>query len=164
MRSNQVHTVALGGILAAIAMVIMCLGGLIPVATFICPMLCIIAGHLVLRRCGRRIAWAWYVAVSILSLLLGPDKESAAVYCFLGFYPYVKGALEKRKSLWIGKLILFNAMVGIMYSALIHLFGMEQLVDESKELGVIGLLIMLLLGNVTFFLLDRLLSIIDKKL
>ena len=80
MRRGYAQIIALGGILAAVALVIMCLGGLIPLATFVCPMLCTITGYIVFRFCGRRIAWAWYGVVAFLSVLLAPDKESAAVY------------------------------------------------------------------------------------
>ncbi len=163
MRKNNTHAIALGGVLAAVAIVIMCLGGLIPVATFVCPMLCTITGYIVFRRCGRRIAWAWYGAVSILAILFAPDKEAATVYCFLGYYPYIKNVFAKHKFGWVGKLLLFNGAVGIMYSLLIYLFGMTELLQESEEFGLIGLVIMLLLGNATFFLLDRLLTILDKK-
>ena len=83
--------------MAALAIVIMCLGGLIPFATFVCPMLCCMITKLVLSMCGKRIAWAWYGAVAILSVLMAPDKEAAAVFVFLGYYPIVKPWMDKRK-------------------------------------------------------------------
>ena len=49
---------ALGGVLAALAVVVMSLGGLIPVATFVCPMLCMILLRFVCQLCGNRIGWA----------------------------------------------------------------------------------------------------------
>ena len=54
----------------------------------------------VLKTCGVRIAWAWYGAVAILSLLLAPDKEAAAVFAFLGYYPIVtpNGRSPRRKA------------------------------------------------------------------
>ena len=55
-----------------------------------CPMLCAMLLAVVLRLTGRRIAWAWYAAVAVLSLLLGPDKEAAAVFLFLGYSPIIK--------------------------------------------------------------------------
>lgn len=78
---------ALGGVLAALAVVIMGMGTLIPVATYVCPMLCALLLQVVLKTCGVRVAWAWYGAVAILSLLLAPDKEAAAVFLFLGYTP-----------------------------------------------------------------------------
>ena len=86
MRRGFAHQVALGGILAALAMVVMCLIGLIPVATFICPMLCILICAVVYRNCGKRISWAWYGAVTIMSLFFAPDKEAALLYLSLGYY------------------------------------------------------------------------------
>ena len=83
MKRNSAQKIALGGLMAALAMVIMSLGGLIPFATFVCPMLCCMITKLVLSMCGKRIAWAWYGAVAILSVLMAPDKEAAAVFVFL---------------------------------------------------------------------------------
>ena len=80
-RSRSIaHPVALGGILAALAVVIMTVGGVIPIATYTVPALCTMLLNVVQMTCGKRIAWAWYGAVSILGLLLGPDKEAAAIF------------------------------------------------------------------------------------
>ena len=149
---------ALGGLLAALAVVIMSMGTLIPVATYVCPMLCTLVLQLVLKICGKRIAWAWYGAVSLLSLLMAPDKEAAAIFLALGFYPIVKPGLDRRKGKWLLKGLFFNGMILLTYWLLMHLFGMAQLVSEFKEMGTLLMAVMLLLGNVTFFLLDRLLE------
>lgn len=144
--------------MAALAVVIMSLGGLIPVATFVCPVLCMMILAFVLKMCGKRIAWAWYGAVSILSVLLGPDKEAAAVFVFLGFYPILKPRLDGKKLGLILKLLLFNAAILVMYGILIRLFGMEQIASEYREMGRVMTGVMLILGNITFFLLDKVLS------
>lgn len=157
-RNNGASAIALGGVLAALAVVIMCMGGLIPVATYVCPMLCALLLELVRRTCGRRVAWAWYGAVSILSLLLGPDKEAAAVFVFLGYYPIVKPGLDKMKLGWLWKLVIFNCSVGLMYLLLIHIFGMAQIAEEFRELGMVLAVVTLLLGNLVFFLLDIILD------
>ena len=145
---------ALGGIMAALAVTIMSLGGLIPVATYVCPMLCAILLLVVYLSCGSRIAWAWYGAVAILSLLMGPDKEAAAVFVFLGYYPILKPWLDKRKLSLVWKLLLFNCAVLTMYWLLLNLFGMAQLAAEFSELGLVLGIVLLLMGNLTFFLLD----------
>ena len=155
--------VALGGVLAALAVVIMGMGTLIPVATYVCPMLCALVLEFVRKSCGARIAWAWYGAVAILSLLLAPDKEAAAVFVFLGYYPIVKPKLDRTKGSWIWKLLLFNCVTIIMYWLLMHLFGLEQLVREFAQMGTAMTAVLLLLGNVTFVLLDRLLSMGGKR-
>ena len=45
-----------------------------------------------------------------------------------------------------------------MYWLLIHLFGLDALAEEFAEAGRVMTVVMLILGNVTFFLLDRVLS------
>ena len=155
--------IALGGVMAALAVTIMSLGGLIPVATYVCPMLCAMLQFFVLLFCGKRIAWAWYGAVALLCLLLAPDKEAAAVFAFLGYYPIVKPMLDKRKLPWLWKGLLFNGSILCMYWLLIHLFGLEQVTAEFEGLGIIMILALLILGNVTFFLLDRLMGMRLKR-
>ena len=160
---KKTKDVALGGIMAALAVVIMCMGGLIPIATFVCPMLCMVLLVFVFRSCGRRIAWAWYGAVSILSVLLGPDKEAAAVFLFLGYYPIIKPRLDRLRLKWLWKLLLFNGAILLMYGLLMGVFGMTQLSAEFEELGTVLTAVMLLLGNVIFFMLDHLLDRLPRK-
>lgn len=154
MRKSGAKEIALGGILAALAVVIMSLGGLIPSATFVCPMLCCLILEIVRRLCGNRVAWAWYGAVAILGLLMSPDKEAAAVFVFLGYYPIVRQKLEKCRLRWLWKLLYFNVVILAMYWLLIHLFGMAQLAEDWQELGTVMTVVMLILGNVTFLMLD----------
>ena len=150
--------IALGGVLAALAVVIMSLGTLIPVATYVCPMVSMLILQLVRKRCGSRIAWAWYGTVSILSLLMAPDKEAAAVFLALGYYPILKPKLDRRKGKWLWKLLFFNAVTLLAYWLMMHLLGFDQITAEFAEMGIVLTAVMLLLGNVTFILLDQLLE------
>lgn len=161
--SSKTKTIALGGMLAAAAVVIMCMGGLIPFATYICPMLCIMVQDIVLRLCKKRIAWTWYGVVAILSLLLGPDKEAAGVFLLMGYYPMVKPILEKWRISWLWKLMLFNTAVTVLYACLLHLMGLENTANEFAGFGIAGLIILLILGNVTFLLMDKFLTMASKK-
>lgn len=164
MPSNRSRKIALGGVLAAVAAVIMCLGGLIPIATYVCPMLCALTQFLVMRFCGRRIGWAWFAVVAVLSLLMSPDKEAAMVFVAVGYYPLVKEVLERMRLRFLWKFLCFNSSIFVAYGIMIYLFGMQEVVAENNALGAIGLLVILLMGNVTFFLLDRLLTIMARKL
>ena len=164
MKRHEIRKIALGGLLAAAAVTIMCLGGLIPVATYVCPMLCCLTQFVVLRFCGKRIGWTWFAVVSILSLLLGPDKEAAMVFLAIGYYPLIKPLLDKSKLRLILKLLFFNASVLAAYAVMAWLFGMWDVIAENMEFGLAGLIVILALGNLTFFLLDRLLVIMDRKL
>lgn len=154
---------ALGGMLAALAVVMMSLGTIIPVATYVCPMLCALLLQGVLKTCGSRVAWAWYGAVALLSVLLAPDKEAAGVFVFLGYYPIVKPALDRKKGKWLWKGLLFNGSVCLLYFLLLRLLGLKQLTQEWSDMSVGMLAVLLILGNVTFFLLDRLLGMGRKR-
>ena len=159
MKNSNAKLMATGGVFAALAMVIMCLGGLIPVATFVCPVLCCLIVKLILRLCGKRIAWTWYAAVASLSLLLAPDKEAAGIFLFLGYYPSVKPGLDTMRFGFVLKGLLFNASIGAMYFLFLQLFGMSQVAEEYRGMGIAMTAVMIILGNVTFFMLDRLLNL-----
>lgn len=152
---------ALGGMLAALAVVIMTLGALIPLATYCCPLLAMLLLIFVLERCGRRIAWVWYAAVSILSCMLCPDPEAAAVFVALGYYPIVRRDLNRIpwRPVRLGiKLVLFNGAVLAMYAVLIWLLQLEavarSILEEAPWINVLTLL----LANVTFLITDALLE------
>ena len=155
---TEARRIALGGMLAALACVIMGMGGLIPVATYVCPVLCMIVLSIVLKLCGRRTAWAWYGAVAILSVLLAPDKEAAAIFFALGYYPIVKPALDRMRFGKLLKLALFNTVILLMYWLLINLFGLTQVAQEYHGLGFAMTVFTLLTGNITFFMLDKILG------
>lgn len=157
-RNTQASQMAFGGVMAALAVVIMCLGGMIPFATFVCPMICMLILQMVVACCGQRTGWAWYGAVAILALLLGPDKEAAAVFLFLGYYPMLKPKFEKMKFAWVWKLLFFNIAIGVMYFILLHIVGLDQVVQDYEEMGKILTAVMLVMGNAIFFMLDVILS------
>ena len=163
MKTNS-KQMAMGGVFAALAVVLMNLGGLIPVATYTTPVLCMLLLKFVLLTCGSRIAWAWYGAVMILGLLMSPDKESAAVFAFLGYYPIIKPKLEQMKGKWLWKLLIFNGSMVLLYSILIRLMGVAAVTGESEGLGKTLLFVLLIMGNVTFIALDRMLTLLEIRL
>ena len=160
MRSKA-YPIALGGMLAAAAVVLMSIGTIIPVATYAAPVLCLLLCQTVLKLCGKRIAWAWYGAVAFLSLLMAPDKEAAAVFLVLGYYPILKPKLDALKGKWLWKALYFNGSILALYWVLMNIIGMQQLLSDFEGMGIAMTAVLLILGNVTFFLLDRLL---EKKL
>lgn len=159
-RKNSAGKMALSGTLAALAVVIMTLGGVIPLATYCCPILACVLLLPVLDECGRKIAWVWYAAVAVLSMLLSPDKEAAGVFLFLGYYPICKPGLDKLPKVlrWVCKVLLFNAAVVLLYALLIWAMGLDALAAEFREAGAVLLTVLLLMGNATFLLVDILLE------
>ena len=160
MRSRPI---AIGGVTAALAVVIMCMGGLIPLSTFICPIFCMMVLQILKKYIGVRFAWVWYATVAILSVLLSPDKEAAFVFLFLGYYPVIRDWFKKHPILIAVKFFYFNGSVLVMYWLLIHILGMTKIHQEFQELGLLMTVVTLLLGNLTFFLVDRSLEKIQRK-
>ena len=86
------------------------------------------------------------------------DKEAAAVFTALGYYPIIKPKMDKLPFKWPIKVGYFNIVILLMYYLLLNLFGMAELVEEFAEMGVIMTIVTLALGNFTFLLLDQLLG------
>ena len=158
MRSSR--QMALGGMLTAVSIVIMCMGSIIPVNTYVCPVLCIFLTRPVLEKCGRRIGWCYYLATAILSLMLAPDREAALVYALLGYYPMVRPFFEKLGVLAApAKLALFTLAGVASYGLLLLVMG----VGAAMEEGWLMTLITVLLWDVLFMTLDYMLGAPVKK-
>ena len=154
MRNSSAKQMAFGGVFAALAIAIMNLGSLIPVATYICPVLCMLILSFVTKMCGNRVGWAWYGAVAILSCLMAPDKEAAAVFLFLGFYPIVKPKFDRLPFSMVFKLVFFNVLILAMYWLLLRFIGMEQLAEEFSQMETFLIGITLAIGNLVFIMTD----------
>ena len=151
---------ALGGMLTATAVVIMCLGSIIPVNTYLCPVLCILITRVVLQGCGRKIGWCYYLATAALSLMLAPDREAALVYAFLGYYPMIRPFFERLGVFgWYAKLLLFTLAGAASYGMLLLLMGAGAAMTEGWLVTVVTVL----LWDLLFLLTDRLLGIPLKK-
>ncbi len=89
---------ALGGMFTALGVVLLCLGGVVPLALYACPILASAVLLPVRERCSKRVAWNCYAAIAILGTLLGPDKEASMLFVFLGYYPLIKPKFDTIRS------------------------------------------------------------------
>ncbi len=78
-QKRPAYSIALCGLLAAMAVAVMALGTMIPVGTFCCPALSGLLMIPVLDLCGAGAALCWYGAVGLLSLVLAPDREGRII-------------------------------------------------------------------------------------
>ena len=154
---KKASPIALGGMLTAVALVIMSLGSLIPLNTYICPVLCILITRLVLNGCGKRIGWCYYGAVSVLALLLAPDREAALVYAMLGYYPMLKPWLDGRRFSLVWKLSLFTAMGAAEFALAVYILGIGEAVNGPLAL------VTLVVWDILLILVDRLLGMKFRK-
>jgi len=153
---------ALCGMMTALAIVIMLMGGMIPLATFCCPVLASLALIPLLMEYGKKWTLMAYAAIAALSLILSPDKESALLFAFLGYYPALKPGLDRiaRQPLRIiAKLGIFNLAAGMMMLCIAFILRMDAVIAEYTAMGMIGGAIFLILANITMLLYDLMLII-----
>ena len=158
--NNTAGMVALCGVLAALAMVIMLIGGLIPIGTYVCPMLASIVLIPVLYEYGTIPALCLYAVISFLSLLMAPDKEAAFIMTFLGWYPAIREHLDRIKPLFLSifvKLICFSIPTFTAYYLMIAVFGIGSITEEFNTFSNIFLIILIITGAITFILYDLML-------
>ena len=155
---RQSLMVAFCGMAAGLSIVIMLLGGVIPVATYAVPMLCGLLLLPILMEFGRAAAWATFFATAALALLLDFDKEAAFFYLFIGYYPIVKWRLDRIKKKWLrflAKLLLFTAAITAMYALLALLFPLAEMIQEFRDMGLWMTVLFVLLYDVCMLLFDR---------
>lgn len=152
---------ALCGVMAALAVVFLQMGGMVPLATFCCPLLAMLCSLPVLEEYGRRAALLLYAAVSLLALLVAPDKEVALLYAFLGWYPALRPTIDRaigdKLAHLLVKSALFAAAVSAMYALAIFLLGMEDLAREYTEAGRWVAALTAVLGFAVWLLFDKVL-------
>ena len=146
----------------SLALLFLSAGSILPAATFCCPILAMLCLLPVVEEYGLRTALLFYAAVTLLALLLVPDKEVSLLFTFLGWYPALRPGLERRipkkpLTLFV-KLALFAAAVGIMYAVAIPLLGMHDLAAEYTAAGQIMVAGMVLMGGVIWLLFDKVLA------
>lgn len=162
MRQSNARAVALGGMLTAAAVVIMSLGSIIPINTYVCPVACILMSRPVLTICGRKIGWCYYLAVAILSLLLAPDREAALVYVFLGYYPMIRhhfGKIRVKGLRIAAKLSFFTLSGAAVYALLIWVMGVEEILGEAGTPELILLGVAVLMWDFMLMMVDQLLEL-----
>lgn len=168
--TKKTHELALASLLAALAATLLCLGALIPFATYTAPVLASAVLLVAREECRRSLAWGCWAVSAALGLALTADVEAALLYVFLGWYPLLKPRLDalRPRLLRVGaKLLLCVAAVGGMYALLLFVFRLEALAREIADSSPALLWATILLGAAVFFAydlaLDRLYTFYKKR-
>lgn len=159
---RQSQKIALCGVMSALGAAVMLMGGVIPLATFCCPMFATLALIPVLVEVDRRHALGCYAAISALSLVLCTDKEAALLFALLGYYPVLKLRLDRIKNKWTriaAKLSVFDFAAGVMIVLMAFVLNMHAAVTEYAEMAGVVLAAFIVLANFTMLLYDRMLVV-----
>jgi len=153
---KQSSKTALGGIIAALSISMMFLIAVIPFFTYALPAAAAILLIPIVIEINKKWAFGVYASVSILALLVVPNKEVAVIYAaFFGYYPIIKAFFESRfpkTIVFILKLLIFNITMFTSYYLMLKFMGIE--IDELKTFGVYAVPILLIIGSVAFVMYD----------
>lgn len=154
--------ITLGGIVAALSIVVMFLSGVIPIGTYALPALAGVFLIAVVIEAGRGFASAVFVAVALLSFFVAPDKETALCYgIFFGYYPILKSVFESINNKVIQtilKLVVFNTAAVASYFIAVNLLSVP--VDTFKIFGFNLPVLLLIAGNIMFIAYDYALTLL----
>lgn len=166
---KQSSKCAIGGIVAALSLVLMISVAVIPFLTYALPAL---AGALIIFivvEIDKKWAFGVYATVAILGMILVPDKEVAVMYLALfGYYPIFKALIESKFPIvveWIIKILSFVLTMAGSYYLMMKFMGVT--IDETEEWGVMAYPILLGMGAFAFILYDvaltKMISLYIKK-
>lgn len=160
--NNVSYKVALGGVISSLCLLSMFLTSVAPFLYLTLPM---IAGALItIIVVEVNMSWAFltYIAVSLLSVFVTPNKEAAIIFIlFFGHYPILKQKIEKISIKLIKlalKFLIFNVCIVIDYQITLRLLGIDDFADDFAMFGKFGIYILWFLSNIIFIIYDNALS------
>jgi len=161
MREKTYRT-AFGGIMAALATVMLFLGSVFPFAEIAGPAVASVCVLLTAAELSSRAAVMVWLSVSLLSVMTVPDKEAAMLFTvFFGWFPLLKKAVEKKMSFVPGllvKIAAFNLSVIGSYWVVLNLIKAESFTQEFAEYSTAMYIAVVVLSNITMLTLDYALS------
>ena len=135
--------IALSGMIAALQIVLLLLGGVMWIFCYASPMFCGLIIIILNESAGKKYSLLAYVVCSIIAILFVPDKECALTYIFFfGYYPIIRDCFDKLpKALSVVlKFMLFN--ISIAASQLLLVFAFRIPFDNSFGRWTIPMLVL----------------------
>lgn len=142
--------IAFCGIVAALSVVVMYLACITEMLSLSGVIVAAFAIVFIYIEYGAKTALSLYAAVSVISILILPDKFSAVIYAlYAGYYPILKAKFETRTKTasWVLKLGSFNLVLILMIAASRFITAIEA-ESPAVEIAVF------VLANVLFVLAD----------
>jgi hypothetical protein len=129
----------MGGVFSALCLLFMFLTAVMPLATFVAPILAGTALIVVVIENGAKTALLVYVSVSLLSLFIAPDIDAKVLFiAFFGYYAPLRHSLERISAKWprrLMKLLVFNAAMAAWLLFTIVVFGGEAVLAQNGPFG-----------------------------
>ncbi len=150
---------AVSGLLAAFSAVLMVLSSVIETNSLFLIAAASFGVGIVVREWGIPYAWAYYVASSLVNVLVAPNKYYCITYSMMGMYILLSESLwekiaesgylsHRMTMLWIGKYLIFNMMY---VPAVLFL----QDLIFSRRVQELGIVLVILVGQLAVFIYDQ---------
>ena len=155
---NRSYKVALGGVISSLCLLAMFMAGVAPFLYLTLPMIAGALISIIVVEVNSSWALLTYIAVSLLSVYVTYDKESALIFIlFFGHYPIIKQKIEKiriRPLKSAVKIIVFNICIVLYYQLALTLLGIQDMTDDFAAFGKYGIYILWGLSNIIFVVYD----------
>lgn len=161
-KSITAKQIAFGGVMSGLSLLFLFASAVLPVLEYTSPAFAGAVLGCVLIEINKKTAVSAFVAVSILSIFVVPNKEVAILFIgFFGFYPIVKSLIERiyktllRRTV---KALVFNVCIILAYQVVIRVVGLEEAFSDFETFGKWSGVILLVAGNIAFVLYDIVLT------
>lgn len=124
--ASNTRKLAFGGVFAALVVVILLVESLVPTSKLSLYVLSSFFSAVLIMEFGIGTGWAFYIATSLLTFLVIPDKLGVVPYLlFFGLYGNIKYHIEKIRNLlpeYILKYLFFNVCLAAAWFTAKELF------------------------------------------
>ncbi len=152
------HKTALCGVFGALSIVIMLMGSIIPMATYMCPAIAAFLILPVVAEYGEKTGFTLYAAVSLLSMIMIAEKEFVLMYiCVFGLYSVFKFRADKIKPKFLQytlKALYAFIATAATYALLLLVFPNPALTGEFGDMSLALVIAFFVLFVITFMLYD----------
>ena len=157
---KQTAKTALGGIVAALSLTVLLAFSFLPFLEYALPAFAGALIMLIVIEINKAWAFGVYLSVSLLALILMPNKEAAMMYAALfGYYPILKSVFESKLPRileYVCKILLFLVTISAAYFVMIRFMGITF--EDLDSFGKFSVPILLCAGTVVFIVYDYTLS------
>ncbi len=162
MESSNIFStkkIALSGIITALSAAVLLLENISPTGKLGFYVLSTFLLSVIIMECGLAYGWAGYIAISLISFLIVPEKTAVLPYAmFFGIYALVKSHIERLYKLiieWILKFAFFNLSLYFLWNIAVNVL---QLVP-GRLFEILHIAVIILILQVLFFFFDWLFSL-----
>lgn len=126
---KKTSKIALSAVFAALSVALMALVSIIPNLELALPAISGLFVAVIVIEVDKKWALGVWAAVSVLSLIVVPNKAAAIIYAvFFGYYPVLKSVLESKTPCaveYIIKILTFSVVMSLSYFLMVKFMGID---------------------------------------